>query len=192
MTARTDISPKRTSAPAAWATCGLLVAAMALPLAHAADTSAAAASALKVLAAPSQGVHSASAPMGNTSMGDAQAGGASMEKAATAHAPAANLITVQKGESIDAVLRRGLPGMPLKDDVLRQALAKANPKIFPKGQTYPVRAGTVLALPSVESLRQHLLAQSPQAAALFQVTASPPEVVETNTGPDKRRWVRFP
>jgi hypothetical protein len=82
--------------------------------------------------------------------------------------------------------------MPLKDDFLRQALAKANPKIFPKGQTYPVRPGTVLALPSLDALRQHIVAQSPQAAALFQASAVKEDVPEPNPGLDKRRWVRFP
>jgi Tfp pilus assembly protein FimV len=150
---------------------------MALPSAQAAETSAAAASALKVLSTPLNGAYSNSAPSGNSPSAPAAAG---------------QVITVQKGESIDAVLRRGLPGMPLKDEFLRQALAKANPKIFPKGTTYPVRPGTVLALPSVEALRQHILAQSPQAAALFQAPAAKEDAEETNPGPDKRRWVRFP
>ncbi|PIT74828.1 hypothetical protein B9Z31_07060 [Limnohabitans sp. G3-2] len=159
--------------------CGLLVAAtaMALPGAQAAETTAAAASALKVLSTPLGGADSASA--------QADSGSASPAAAGT-------LITVQKGESIDAVLRRGLPGMPLKDEFMRQALAKANPKIFPKGSTYPVRPGTVLALPSVEALRQHILAQSPQAAALFQAPAVKEDAEASHTGPDKRRWVRFP
>ncbi|PIT82030.1 hypothetical protein [Limnohabitans sp. 15K] len=179
MTARIDTSTKRKPAHPAWAACCLLLAAtaMTLPLAQAAETSAAAASALKVLTAPLNGDGNASAPMGNPAMGNT---------------PAGHHITVQKGESIDAVLRRGLPGIPLKEEFMRQALAKANPKVFPKGQTYPVRPGTVLALPSVEALRQHISAQSPQAAALFQATAATDEAAEMNTGPDKRRWVRFP
>jgi Tfp pilus assembly protein FimV len=179
MSHRTDISLQPSTGRLHWAACGLLVAATALPWpgAQAADTSAAAASALKVLSTPLNGAYSSSAQSGHEPPANASAG---------------QLITVQKGESIDAVLRRGLPGMPLKDEFMRQALAKANPKIFPKGQTYPVRPGTVLALPSVEALRQHILAQSPQAAALFQVSATKENAEETNPGPDKRRWIRFP
>lgn len=154
-----------------------IATAMAVPGARATETSAAAASALKVLSAP---LHDSNSPS------------RSDEKSPLANTPATNLITVKKGESIDAVLRRGLPGMPLKDEFMRQALAKANPKIFPKGTTYPVRPGTVLALPSVEALRQHILAQSPQATALFQAPAAKEDAEETNPGPDKRRWVRFP
>lgn len=179
MTARIDLTTKRKPRRPARAVCCWLLAAtaMALPVAQAAETSAAAASALKVLGAPLNGSDSASPPMGNLAM---------------ANTPAGNLITVQKGESIDAVLRRGLPGMPLKDEFMRQALAKANPKVFPKGQTYPVRPGTVLALPSVEALRQHISAQSPQAAALFHASATKEDSGDSNPGPDKRRWVRFP
>ena len=179
MTARIDLSLQHSPGRQAWAACWLLLAltAWSLPVARAAETSAAAASALQVLSMPLNGTRSASAATGHSS---------------EAHAPAGNLITVQKGESIDAVLRRGLPGMPLKDDFLRQALAKANPKIFPKGQTYPVRPGTVLALPSLDALRQHIVAQSPQAAALFQASAVKEDVPEPNPALDKRRWVRFP
>ena len=179
MTARIDLTTKRKPGRPAWTACCMLLAAtvMALPVAQAAETSAAAASALKVLGAPLNGDSSASAAAVNTTRGNA---------------PAGQLITVQKGESIDAVLRRGLPGMPLKDEFMRQALAKANPKVFPRGQTYPVRPGTVLTLPSVEALRQHILAQSPQAAVLFQASAVKEDAEDSNPGPDKRRWVRFP
>ena len=184
MTAR--IAPpteRKPGSPAGAAFCLLLAATvMSLPVAQAAETSAAAASALKVLSAPLNVDNSASAAAANTTKGNAP----------TANAPAGQLITVQKGESIDAVLRRGLPGMPLKDEFMRQALAKANPKIFPRGQTYPVRPGTVLTLPSVEALRQHILAQSPQAAVLFQASAVKEDAEDSNPGPDKRRWVRFP
>jgi Tfp pilus assembly protein FimV len=178
MIAQSSILLRITPVRHAWATFWMVLAATSLGLisAHAADTSAAAASALKVLSTPLNGAES------HTS-----AGGAS-----TVNTPSGQLITVQKGESIDAVLRRGLPGMPFKDEFMRQALAKANPKIFPKGQTYPVRPGTVLALPSVDALRQHILAQSPQASALFQASASKEDAEEKNPGPDKRRWVRFP
>jgi len=177
MSRRIDTSPHPTLAGPRWSVYGLLVAALACPAAMAADTSAAAAAALKVLTAPMNGSESHASSTGS---------------GPHASSPEGPRITVQKGESIDAVLRRGLPGMPLKDEFMRQALAKANPKIFPKGTTYPVRPGTVLTLPSVEALRQLILAQSPQAAGLFHVPAVKEDEPEANPGPDKRRWVRFP
>jgi Tfp pilus assembly protein FimV len=158
---------------AAWA------AAPASPV-QAAETSASAAAALKVLALPlGDDPHPAHA---NTPSG-------------TAHGnplPQGRSITVQKGESIDAVIRRGLPGLPLKDDFMRLALAKANPKIFPRGQTYPVRPGTVLTLPSPEELRQLIVSRHPEAAILFQAPPTISAVSDEPPGPDKRGWVRFP
>jgi Tfp pilus assembly protein FimV len=157
----------------------LSIAVLQASPAKAAETSAAAASALKVLAmplteanSPNPAATTAKGPSGQTSPGRS--------------------ITVQKGESIDAVIRRGLPGLALRDDFMRQALARANPRIFPKGQTYPVKPGTVLTLPSHEDLRQHILLQYPATVALFQ--APPEENVgkDQASGPDKRRWVRFP
>ena len=163
-----------------WRVCAALavsVWASVAPPAWAAETSASAAAALKVLAMP---LGDANSPAGPT---------------ATAHsgpAPQGPSITVQKGESIDAVIRRGLPGLPLKDDFMRLALAKANPKIFPRGQTYPVRPGTVLMLPSHEALRQLIVSRHPQAADLFQATPAPSAESDAQPQLEKRRWVRFP
>ncbi len=164
---------------AIWLLCGT-AAAFSASMVQAAETSAAAASALKVLSTPLSETASASSPSGQANQ-------------VHEGTNAAATITVQKGESIDAVIRRGLPGLTLNDEFMRQALAKANPRIFPRGRTYPVRPGTVLALPSHESLRQQILLQYPQTAALFQnqPSAEPAEPAQAS-GPDKRRWVRFP
>lgn len=180
MTALPDTPAKRDQAAlqlATWLLCGA-VAAFGVSVVQAAETSAAAASALKVLSTPLSDAASAPSPSGQaTPAHDGTSAGAS--------------ITVQKGESIDAVIRRGLPGLILNDEFMRQALAKANPRIFPRGRTYPVRPGTVLMLPSHEALRQQILLQYPQTAALFQTSTEPAEPAQAS-GPDKRRWVRFP
>ncbi len=163
---------------------GLVLAAAALtcPQIQAVETSAAAASALKVLSMPlteTRGdVASAAAVTGLKNNAEPSSSGMS--------------ITVQKGESIDAVIRRGLPRLPLKDDFLRQALAKANPKIFPRGQTYPVKPGTVLLLPSLDELRQMITVQYPEMVMLLQKSSAESISVEAPKGPDKRHWVRFP
>jgi Tfp pilus assembly protein FimV len=163
---------------ASWLLLGAVAVFSACP-AQAADTSAAAASALKVLSTPLSDAGSA-----------ANASDANPTATAGKH-PAAS-ITVQKGESIDAAIRRGLPGLALNEEFMRQALAKANPRIFPKGRTYPVRPGTVLLMPTHEALRQQILLQYPQTAALFQAANEPAESSSAAAGPDKRRWVRFP
>ncbi len=171
---RTFLAPPHTS----WLLFGV-VALFSASMAQAAETSAAAASALKVLSTPLNDANTATSPSG---AGFAPINGTH---------PAAS-ITVQKGESIDAAIRRGLPGLVLNEELLRQALAKANPRIFPKGRTYPVRPGTVLMLPSHEALRQQILLQYPQTAALFQAGNEQEESAQATAGPDKRRWVRFP
>ena len=163
---------------ASWLLIGAVAVCCAYP-AQAAETSAAAASALKVLSTPLSDAGSASS-------------GSQASPTATAGKHPAASITVQKGESIDAAIRRGLPGLILNEEFMRQALAKANPRIFPKGRTYPVRPGTVLMLPTHEALRQQILLQYPQTAALFQVANEQTESTPSHAGPDKRRWVRFP
>ena len=148
----------------------------------AADASSAAAAALKVLTAGAQ-----------PSAGEEVPGTVGQATGRTPPSPSAmpQSITVQSGESIDAVLRRALPGLPLREDFLRQALAQANPRIFPRGKTYPVRPGSVLMVPTHAQLRQMILLQSPAAAALFE---APTTTVQADLpkGPDKRHWVRFP
>lgn len=156
-----------------------MVTAVTSPPVNAAETSAAAAAALKVL----------TMPLAET---DAAPSQQPPPKDHASPLPHRNSITVQKGESIDAVIRRGMPGLPLKEDFMRQALANANPSIFPKGRTYPVRPGTVLTLPSHETLRQMMLSNYPDAATLFLVPANEAATPEVPPGPDKRRWVRFP
>lgn len=176
-----------------------------LPAAQAADVSAAAAAALKVLSLPSpNGRPSGESGPDNAANALGMAVQSVNSPAATAPLVAVmppvlpastTVITVQKGESIDAVLRRGLPGLPLSPEFMRQALAQANPRIFPKGSTYPVKPGTQLQLPTPEALGQLMLAQYPQSAILFSRPPPPPPQAaepDASTGPDKRRWVRFP
>lgn len=170
-----------------------------LPAAQAADVSAAAAAALKVLSLPSPDVRPSGEPSPNNaanppSKANPSAGSAAASASGVVPSMPTTVITVQKGESIDAVLRRGLPGLPLSPEFMRQALAQANPRIFPKGSIYPVKPGTLLQLPTPEALGQLMLAQYPQSAALFSRPTPPPQAAEpdASTGPDKRRWVRFP
>lgn len=170
-----------------------------LPAAQAADVSAAAAAALKVLSLPSPDGRPSGEPSPNNAANPKGMAVQSVNNPAAAASGVVPLmpttvITVQKGESIDAVLRRGLPGLPLSPEFMRQALAQANPRIFPKGSTYPVKPGTLLQLPTPEALGQLMLAQYPQSATLFSRPPPPPQAAEpdASTGPDKRRWVRFP
>lgn len=101
-------------------------------------------------------------------------------------------VTVQRGETLDRVIRRSLPGLPLHPDFLRQAFVKLNPQAFPLGTPHLVRAGAVLQVPGMADLRALMLAQHPQAAGLLQATDMAENSPNGHAASDKRRWVRFP
>ena len=175
----------------AWAqaigACALLTGAAA---AWSADSSAAAASALKVLLGPAvQLQQMGSAPPILTAAAFAPATAARASEAAEP-TPSATLITVQRGETLDRVIQRALPGVPLHTHVLRKAFVSQNPQAFPNGSPHLMRAGSQLQVPSMASLRQLLINQYPATAPWFQDEPSTGNAQGT-TG-EHRRWVRFP
>lgn len=100
-------------------------------------------------------------------------------------------ITVMRGESLDRLIRRAMPGMPLHPDFLRQAFVRVNPQVFPKGAPHAMRTGTTLQVPTPDELRFLLLSQHPEAVSLFQVVETT-KAAEPEPGLPKRQWVRFP
>lgn len=101
-------------------------------------------------------------------------------------------VTVQRGETLDRVIRRSLPGLPLHPNFLRQAFVKLNPQAFPLGTPHQMRAGAVLQVPTMADLRAQMLAQHPQAAGLLQAPDMAENSPSGHAASDKRRWVRFP
>lgn len=161
--------------------------------AHATDSPSAGTSALKALLGPSAVLQArGGAPVvvaGLTSTGrDAplptpQGGTASAQGTST---------TVQRGETLDRVIRRTLPDVPLHPDFLRKAFVGLNPQVFPTGSVHLMRAGSTLQVPSMAALRQMMVQQNPATAALFEADPSNPAALSTASAQDKRRWVRFP
>jgi Tfp pilus assembly protein FimV len=119
---------------------------------------------------------------------------AAMPVAATGSPLAEGLrsVTVQRGETLDRVIRRSLPDLPLHPDFLRQAFVKLNPHAFPSGRPHLMRAGAVLQVPGMADLRALMLAQHPQAAGLLQTPDMTEHGPNGHAASDKRRWVRFP
>lgn len=156
--------------------------------ASAAESSAAAASALKVLLGPA-------AVMQASASGRVMAEGldrvlptpASAGVAMSASGQGAR-VTVQRGETLDRVIRRTLPHVPLQIDFLRKAFVSLNPQAFPTGSVHLMRAGSTLQVPSMAALRQMVVQQNPQSAAFFEPETPAPGAYNA----DKRRWVRFP
>ncbi len=101
---------------------------------------------------------------------------------------------VQRGEGLDAVIRRTLPGLPLKEDFLRRAYMRVNPQVYPTPALRKLPVGTTLLVPSLDELRQMFKEQGPLAANWLQPPAESADEHEPthSKGQDKRRWVRYP
>ena len=127
--------------------------------------------------------------------GPAQASPSALTTAPVA-APAATaggMVTVQRGETLDRVIRRALPDVPLHPDFLRKAFVSLNPQVFPSGSPHQVRSGAQLKVPSMLALRQMVLSQHPGAAALFHGADEQAQHKASAPDPnDQRRWVRYP
>ncbi|WP_295551137.1 hypothetical protein [Limnohabitans sp. Rim8] len=120
------------------------------------------------------------APAGTSDMGHA---GAAMTS---------STVTVQRGETLDRLIRRTLPNMPLHPDFLRKAFVSLNPQVFPTGSPNQMRAGANLQVPSMAALRQMMLSQNPELSALIQGGEGPTGHSGTTHPSDQRHWVRFP
>ena len=161
--------------------------------ARAADNSAAAASALKALLGPaivqqaSGGAPFVVPGLDRTAGGVSGLGGAAQAPIMGA-APGA-VTTVQRGETLDRVIRRTLPDVPLHLDFLRKAFVSLNPQAFPTGSVHLMRAGSTLNVPSMATLRQMMVQQNPATATLFDAA---PHTTGSYSAQDKSRWVRFP
>ena len=122
---------------------------------------------------------------------------AEAETKAPATAPARESVTVQRSETLDQFVRRHWAGWPFKEEVLRHAMAELNPRAIPNAANNLLKRGSTLVLPSTEDLRRTLLQHYPAAAELVRIrveqeTEEGAARTSPATGPDKRRWVRFP
>jgi len=108
-------------------------------------------------------------------------------------------VTVERSETLDMLIRRHYAGWPLKEELLRRAVAELNPKTIPNAANNLLKRGSVLLMPNTEDLRRTLLQHYPTAADLVRIRVEqeivegpPPTHAPLPQGPDKRRWVRFP
>jgi Tfp pilus assembly protein FimV len=179
--------------PATWLALACALAASASPV-WSADT--AAALALKALLGPQAAFQQQGGlpPTAAHSAGVAATGSASAGVAAAPASTVGTTVTVQRGETLDRLIRRALPDVPLHPDFLRKAFVSLNPQVFPSGSPNLMRAGATMQVPSMAALRQMMLSQHPASAALLNSTDGPN--AEGSAHPhdpkDQRRWVRFP
>jgi Tfp pilus assembly protein FimV len=131
------------------------------------------------------------------SAGGAEQASPSAMASAPLSAPAAmtkadSMVTVQRGETLDRIIRRVLPDVPLHPDFLRKAFVSLNPQVFPSGSPHQMRSGVPLQVPSMPALRQMVLSQHPRAAPLFQGAEEQAQHKAAPEPSDQRRWVRYP
>jgi Tfp pilus assembly protein FimV len=139
-------------------------------------------SAISVCLALTGTAQAADAPAARTAAAAASHGAG---HGAAAHA--GRVYVTVAGDTADRVVKKAMADIPLKDEILRDALIQANPKVFTAGAKTRLRPGTQLALPDPHPmLRQILmpLLEPKEAGAYFP---PPPVSVE-----ERRRWVRYP
>lgn len=100
---------------------------------------------------------------------------------------AARTYTVAPGDTLDRVVQKTMGESPLKPELLKQALAQANPQGIPAGRNPRLKAGSVLQLPDHDALLRAVLQPLVQHAE-----SMPPQVGGNAVGDNRRRWVRYP
>ena len=127
---------------------------------------------------------------------DGQAAGAATGAGAVPlQASGRQTVAVERGQSLDAVLRKHLAASPLKVEVLRELVRQINPQAFAPGAGHRLLAGARLQLPTVEDQVRHAFGKSGAAMALARE-----EAVDSAAGPwgngaaaaARRGWVRYP
>jgi hypothetical protein len=107
---------------------------------------------------------------------------------AQAEGPPRQRTTAQRGETLDAAIRRTMGDMPFKENFLRGVFLELNAGAVQPGTTRLI-AGAQLQVPHLEDLRSHLLrVLGPQQPVASQSTAN----AAAQAAADKRHWVRFP
>jgi Tfp pilus assembly protein FimV len=117
----------------------------------------------------------------------ARSGPPTPESAAGGHPPAGRSYVTVAGDNADRIVKKALADSPLKEELLREALIQANPKVFTAGRNTRLKPGTAVVLPDQHAmLRQILmpLLDPREAAAHF-----PPPPTSAD---ERRRWVRYP
>lgn len=108
--------------------------------------------------------------------------GAAQSRTRTA-VPATNAtpqtLRVARGQTLDQIIQRIMPGSPVQMDVIRRAFVTANPHAFRKGNPNWLYAGVTLTIPTLEHFR----------AVVFKSNALD---LRKNVSDEKASWVRFP
>ena len=98
--------------------------------------------------------------------------------------PARNYV-VAPGDTLDRIIQKTMGQSPLKIELLREALAAANPQAIASVRSPRLKAGAVLHLPDHEALlRAAVLPLLPSVGMASHPTP--------NDADNRKRWVRYP
>lgn len=99
-------------------------------------------------------------------------------------------VEVRRGDTLDRVIRRSLPELGLKPELVRATFIALNPQAFPGGRAGRLRAGTRLTVPDRDDLRQQALQHYPALIGLLQ--AEDPKPAVDRSEEIRLRWIRYP
>ena len=116
----------------------------------------------------------------------------SLSLQAQAAEPSAKLATepgrsyvVARGDTLDRIIHKTMAQSPLRIELLREALAAANPQAIASVRNPRLKAGAVLLLPDHEALlRAAVLPLLPSVGMASHPTP--------NDADNRKRWVRYP
>lgn len=98
-------------------------------------------------------------------------------------------VEVRRGDTLDRVIRRTLPELGLKPELVRATFIELNPQAFVRGRPGQLRAGVQLTVPSQADLRQRALSDYPALGELMQ---TPAPVARDRSEEIRLRWIRYP
>lgn len=179
-------------------TLALLLAALS-PLALAQDGGAAAA-ALKILMTPTVPAGSAApaaqaqsgaliaSPTGTTVQGSP---GPATAAATVQPGLPAGMVVVQRGDTLDRIIRRTLGDTPFSADFLRKTFVELNPHAFRAGgNPHLISAGSTLRVPTAVQLQQRMQAYFPTLPV--QSATGHENASHATDAEARKRWVRYP
>lgn len=119
--------------------------------------------------------------------GQAGRSGPVAPEGAAGHAPAGRAYVTVAGDNLDRIIKKTLADSPLKDELLREALIAANPKVFTAGRNTRLRPGTTVALPDQHAMLRQILMPLLEPREVGAYFPPPPTSAD-----ERRRWVRYP
>jgi hypothetical protein len=93
---------------------------------------------------------------------------------------------VAPGDTLDRIIQKTMGQSPLKIELLREALAAANPQAIASVRNPRLKAGAVLQLPDHHALLRAAVQPLLQPADMVSSHPTP------NDADNRKRWVRYP